>query len=58
LRGLRQAAGAAMALVDAVVAGASPQRPAPAGFAICRPPGARPRSRRWMLQAMAAQEPL
>lgn len=29
-----------MALVDAVVAGSSPQRLSPAGFAICRPPGA------------------
>jgi len=44
-----------MALVDAVVAGASQQRPAPAGFAICRPPGARPRARPLTLQAAAAQ---
>ena len=34
-----QAAGAAMALVDAVVADSSAQQPAPAGFGICRPPG-------------------
>ena len=34
-----QAAGAAMALVDAVVEGSSATRIAPAGFGICRPPG-------------------
>ncbi|KAK9842011.1 hypothetical protein WJX81_004193 [Elliptochloris bilobata] len=34
-----RAAGAAMALVDAVVQGTSQQRAAPAGFGICRPPG-------------------
>jgi acetoin utilization deacetylase AcuC-like enzyme len=34
-----QAAGAAMALVDAVVEGSSANRVAPAGFGICRPPG-------------------
>ena len=28
-----------MALVDAVVEGSSASHPAPAGFAICRPPG-------------------
>ena len=37
-----QAAGAAMALVDAVVQGTSQQHLAPAGFAICRPPGEAP----------------
>ncbi|CAL8465932.1 g5468 [Coccomyxa elongata] len=34
-----RAAGAAMALVDAVVEGSSAARVAPAGFGICRPPG-------------------
>lgn len=34
-----QAAGAAMALVDAVVENSSPGHAAPAGFGICRPPG-------------------
>ena len=34
-----QAAGAAMALVDAVVENSSAQQSAPAGFGICRPPG-------------------
>ena len=34
-----QAAGAAMALVDAVVQGSGASRLAPAGFGICRPPG-------------------
>jgi acetoin utilization deacetylase AcuC-like enzyme len=34
-----QAAGAAMELVDAVVASSSADGPAPAGFGICRPPG-------------------
>lgn len=34
-----QAAGAAMELVDAVVANSSANSTAPAGFGICRPPG-------------------
>ena len=34
-----QAAGAAMELVDAVIASSSANGPAPAGFGICRPPG-------------------
>jgi len=34
-----QAAGAAMALVDAVVENSSANQSAPAGFGICRPPG-------------------